>query len=77
MHVVTLLTNPETPVLDRVTVESLRNAWGGGAARWLDPGVPPAGVADLLAPSALAGWAALDAPRWVNNARVEHDAAPS
>lgn len=39
MHVVTLLTNPETPVLDRVTVESLRNAWGGGEARWLDPGV--------------------------------------
>jgi len=39
MHVVTLLTNPETPVLERVTVESLRNAWGGGAARWLDPGV--------------------------------------
>jgi phosphoserine phosphatase len=38
-HVVTLLTNPETPVLERVTVESLRNAWGGGAARWLDPGV--------------------------------------
>ena len=39
MHVVTLLTNPETPILERVTVESLRNAWGGGAARWLDPGV--------------------------------------
>ena len=39
MHVVTLLTNPETPVLERATVESLRNAWGGGAARWLDPGV--------------------------------------
>ncbi|WP_374373921.1 phosphoserine phosphatase SerB [Tabrizicola sp.] len=39
MHVVTLLTNPETPVLERVTVESLRNAWGGGEARWLDPGV--------------------------------------
>ena len=39
MHVVTLLTNPETPVLERVTVESLRNAWGGGGARWLDPGV--------------------------------------
>jgi phosphoserine phosphatase len=39
MHVVTLLTNPETPVLDRATVESLRNAWGGGEARWLDPGV--------------------------------------
>jgi phosphoserine phosphatase len=39
MFVVTLLTNPETPVLERVTVESLRNAWGGGDARWLDPGV--------------------------------------
>jgi phosphoserine phosphatase len=39
MHVVTLLTKPETPVLERVTVESLRNAWGGGEARWLDPGV--------------------------------------
>jgi phosphoserine phosphatase len=39
MHVVTVLTNPETPVLERVTVESLRNAWGGGKARWLDPGV--------------------------------------
>ena len=39
MHVVTLLTNPETPVLERVTVESLRNAWGAGDARWLDPGV--------------------------------------
>jgi phosphoserine phosphatase len=39
MFVVTLFTNPETPVLERVTVESLRNAWGGGDARWLDPGV--------------------------------------
>ncbi|WP_435260126.1 phosphoserine phosphatase SerB [Thioclava sp. FR2] len=39
MFVATLLTNPETPVLDRVTVESLRNAWGGGDAKWLNPGV--------------------------------------
>jgi phosphoserine phosphatase len=39
MLTVTLLTNPDTPVLERVTVESLRNAWGGGEARWLDPGV--------------------------------------
>jgi phosphoserine phosphatase len=39
MFTATLLTNPETPVLERVTVESLRNAWGGGDARWLDPGV--------------------------------------
>ena len=39
MFTVTLLTNPETPVLARATVESLRNAWGGGEVRWLDPGV--------------------------------------
>jgi phosphoserine phosphatase len=39
MFFASLLTHPETPVLDRVTVESLRNAWGGGDAIWLDPGV--------------------------------------
>lgn len=39
MFTVTLLTNPATPVLDRTTVETLRNAWGGGDAVWLDPGV--------------------------------------
>jgi phosphoserine phosphatase len=39
MFIATLLTNPETPHLDRVAVESLRNAWGGGDAIWLDPGV--------------------------------------
>ena len=39
MFIATLLTNPDRPVLERATVESLRNAWGGGDARWLDPGV--------------------------------------
>ena len=39
MYIVTLLTNPRQPSLDRVLVESLRNAWGGGAAIWLNPGV--------------------------------------
>jgi phosphoserine phosphatase len=39
MFIATLLTNPKTPVLDRATVEALRNAWGGGDARWLDVGV--------------------------------------
>lgn len=39
MYIATLLTNPETPDLDRATVESLRNAWGGGDAVWLDPGI--------------------------------------
>lgn len=39
MFTVTLLTNPETPVLGRALVAALRDAWGGGDARWLDPGV--------------------------------------
>lgn len=39
MFIATLLTDPTCPVLDRATVESLRNAWGGGNAIWLDPGV--------------------------------------
>ncbi len=39
MFIASLLSNPARPVLDRATVESLRNAWGGGDAVWLDPGV--------------------------------------
>jgi phosphoserine phosphatase len=39
MFIATLLTDPARPVLERVTVETLRNAWGGGDAVWLDPGV--------------------------------------
>ena len=39
MFIVTLLTDPATPALDRATVESLRNAWGGADAHWLQPGV--------------------------------------
>jgi phosphoserine phosphatase len=38
MHVVTLLTAPTAPALDRATVEALRDAWGGGEARWLAEG---------------------------------------
>jgi phosphoserine phosphatase len=39
MFIATLITDPARPALDRMTVESLRNAWGGGAVVWLDPGV--------------------------------------
>ena len=42
MFTATLLTNPTKPSLDRTTVESLRNAWGGGEAIWLDPGIAAA-----------------------------------
>jgi phosphoserine phosphatase len=38
MFIATMLTNPARKELDRVTVESLRDAWAGGEARWLDPG---------------------------------------
>ena len=39
MFVATLLTDPARPELDTATVEALRNAWGGGDARWLAPGI--------------------------------------
>jgi phosphoserine phosphatase len=39
MFIATVLTDPARPALDRTTVDSLRNAWGGGAVVWLDPGV--------------------------------------
>jgi phosphoserine phosphatase len=39
MFIATLLTDPARPILDRAMVETLRNAWGGGDAVWLDPGV--------------------------------------
>jgi len=37
MYAVTLLTAPARPSLDPALVESLRNAWGGGAAQWIAP----------------------------------------
>ncbi len=39
MFVATLITGPARPTLDRATVETLRDAWGGGDAIWLKPGV--------------------------------------
>ena len=39
MYVATLLTNPARPLLDATAIESLRDAWGGGVAEWLNPGI--------------------------------------
>ncbi|MFY0308599.1 phosphoserine phosphatase SerB [Leisingera sp. D0M16] len=39
MFVASLLCNPASPVLEPALPESLRNAWGGGEAIWLAPGV--------------------------------------
>ena len=39
MFIVTLLASPARADLHATTVEALRNAWGGGAIRWLAPGI--------------------------------------
>ncbi len=39
MRTTVLLTNPETPVVQRPLVEALRDAWGGGQINWLNPGI--------------------------------------
>lgn len=59
MFTVTLLTNPETPVLDRATVEHLRQAWSGGDLRWLDPGVAAEFTLTAMPADLWTVWAAL------------------
>lgn len=39
MFVATLIAEAARADLSRTVVESLRNAWGGGEARWLNPGI--------------------------------------
>ena len=39
MYTVTLLSGSEARGLDAALVESLRNAWGGGDAVWLNPDI--------------------------------------
>ena len=63
MFIATLLTNPETPVLDRSVVESLRNAWGGGETRWLDPGVAAEFDLDRMPANLWQVWEGLQALR--------------
>lgn len=63
MFIVTLLTNPETPVLDGALVESLRNAWGGGEARWLNRGVAAEFALPGLPANRWEVWAELQALR--------------
>ena len=63
MFIVTLLTNPATPLLDRATVESLRNAWGGGDARWLQPGVAAEFAIEGMPTNRLDVWKSLQALR--------------
>jgi phosphoserine phosphatase len=39
MYTATLLTDPARPRLDPAAAETLQRSWGGGALRWLEPGV--------------------------------------
>lgn len=59
MFIATLLTNPDRPILSRVTVESLRNAWAGGDAVWLDPGVAAEFPLEALPADRWTVWAGL------------------
>jgi phosphoserine phosphatase len=63
MFVAVLMTDPARWGLDRVTVAALRNAWGGGAVNWLNPGV----AAEFPLPAAPGNrwevWAELQAMR--------------
>ncbi len=63
MYVATLLTHPDRPVLERVTVESLRNAWGGGDAVWLDPGVAAEFAVQAMPANRWEVWQALQGLR--------------
>lgn len=63
MFIATLLTNPETPILDRATVEAVRNAWGGGDAVWLEPGVAAEFPLDAMPVNRWEVWAGLQSLR--------------
>jgi phosphoserine phosphatase len=53
------LTNPTTPVLDRTSVESLRNAWGGGDAHWLNPAIAAEFTIPAMPANLWDAWAGL------------------
>ncbi len=61
MFIVSLLTNPARPALDLATLEGLRNAWGGGDAVWLDPGIAAEFSVDVLPVNRWQVWDGLQA----------------
>lgn len=61
MFIATLLTNPATPALDGALVETLRNAVGGGEARWLNPGIAAEFDVAVIPPDRWDIWADLQA----------------
>jgi phosphoserine phosphatase len=63
MFTVTLLTDPETPVLDQALVTALRDAWAGGAVRWLAPGIAAEFPVDAVPANRWQVWDDLQARR--------------
>jgi phosphoserine phosphatase len=59
MQVATLLAAPNRANLDRATVETLRNAWGGGDALWLNPGIAAEFALPAVPENRWAVWADL------------------
>ena len=61
MFIATLLTNPAKPALTAMAVESLRNAWGGGDALWLDPGIAAEFAVEAMPANLWEAWDGLQA----------------
>ena len=59
MHFAILLCDPANPTLDRTTVEALRNAWGGGDAVWLNPGIAAEFALPVVPENRWAVWQSL------------------
>ncbi len=61
MYIASILTYPETPVLEHALVEALRNAWGGGDVNWLMPDVAAEFALDRIPENLDTVWADLQA----------------
>ena len=61
MYIASILTSPETPVLEPALVTSLRDAWGGGDAVWLMPDVAAEFALDRVPDNLETVWADLQA----------------
>ncbi|MFC7702880.1 phosphoserine phosphatase SerB [Plastorhodobacter daqingensis] len=61
MFTAVLFASPARANLDRETVESLRNAWGGGDAEWLNPGVAAEFPLEAMPANRWEAWEGLQA----------------
>lgn len=61
MFTATLLCSPARPSLEAPLVEALRNAWGGGGARWLNPGIAAEFDFSVIPENRWSVWADLQA----------------